>query len=254
MSLASILIAILSFIIVLVIFRYLLKPKDAKIIKDATTGEIIPGGELAASSSNNSAYSLWFFVNDYSQDYSKEKQVLHHVTPNTTDGVMVNLAANTNDLLVAVKIAQDTSVGSTDPSHHICQVNNIPIQKWIHLVVSIHGRIIDIYMNGKLVRSCLASAVPAISGLSANDVKIGGATSDVNNISTLLSTDTVVGVPGWSGYFAKFEYYPEAIDPQTVYYLYRAGYGGGSFLDYLNRYQVKVALLDNETEDTSFTF
>ena len=257
MSLASILIAILSFIIVLVIFRYLLTPKDAKIIKDAKTGEIIPGGELAASSSNNSAYSLWFFVNDYSQDYSKEKQVLHHVTPNTTDGVMVNLAANTNDLLVAVKIAQDTSVGSTDPSHHICQVNNIPIQKWIHLVVSIHGRIIDIYMNGKLVRSCLASAVPTISDLSANDVKIGGATSTVNDISTLLeplADQASNTASGWSGYFAKFEYYPEAIDPQTVYYLYRAGYGGGSFLDYLNRYQVKVALLDNETEDTSFTF
>lgn len=253
MSLASILIAILSFIIVLVIFRYLLKPKDAKIIKDASDGETISEDDLGASSSNNSAYSLWFFVNDYSQDYSNEKQVLHHVTPNTTDGVMVNLAANTNDLLVAVKLT--VAPGSNEPSHHICQVNNIPIQKWIHLVVSIHGRIIDIYMNGKLVRSCLASAVPAISGLSDNDVKIGGATSAVQNIEGLLPTvSNNDGVPGWSGYFAKFEYYPEAIDPQTVYYLYRAGYGGGSFLDYLNRYQVKVALLDNETEDTSFTF
>ena len=254
MSLASILIAILSFIIVLVIFRYLLKPKDAKIIKDAQTGETIAATDLDASSSNNSAYSLWFFVNDYSQNYSDEKQVLHHVDSNSdTDGVMVNLAANTNDLLVAVKL---TVASSNDPSHHICQVSNIPIQKWIHLVVSIHGRIIDIYMNGKLVRSCLASAVPNIGSLADHNVKIGGATpSGVNNISTLLSDQqSTDGVAGWSGYFAKFEYYPEAIDPQTVYYLYRAGYGGGSFLDYLNRYQVKVALLDNETEDTSFTF
>ena len=250
MSLASILIAILSFIIVLVIFRYLLKPKDAKIIKDASDGETIDKDDLGASQSNNSAYSLWFFVNDYSQDYSNEKQVLHHATPNSTDGVMVNLAANTNDLLVAVKL----NGTGTDPSHHICQVNNIPIQKWIHLVVSIHGRIIDIYMNGKLVRSCLASAVPNIGSLADHNVKIGGATTAVQNIEGLLSSGAVVGVAGWSGYFAKFEYYPEAIDPQTVYYLYRAGYGGGSFLDYLNRYQVKVALLDNETEDTSFTF
>ena len=109
-------------------------------------------------------------------------------------------------------------------------------------------------MNGKLVRSCLASAVPNIGSLADHNVKIGGATSAVQNINGLLPADNVDGVAGWSGYFAKFEYYPEAIDPQTVYYLYRAGYGGGSFLDYLNRYQVKVALLDNETEDTSFTF
>ena len=86
MSLASILIAILSFIIVLVIFRYLLKPKDAKIIKDAETGETISKDDLDASSTNNCAYSLWFFVNDYSKSYSSEKQVLHHIVSGT-DGV-----------------------------------------------------------------------------------------------------------------------------------------------------------------------
>lgn len=250
MSLASILIAILSFIIVLVIFRYLLKPKDAKIIKDAQTGETISKDDLDASSTNNCAYSLWFFVNDYSKSYSSEKQVLHH---DGTAGVMVNLAANSNDLLVAVKLT--VASGSNDPTHKVCEVKNIPIQKWIHLVVSIHGRTIDIYMNGKLVRSCLAGAVPNINGLSDEEVKIGAATTATGDISTILDTTTSVNVvTGWSGYFAKFEYYPEAVDPQTVYYLYRAGYGGGSFLDYLNRYQVKVALLDNETEDASFTF
>jgi hypothetical protein len=249
MSLASILIAILSFIIVLVIFRYLLKPKDAKIIKDAQTGETIAATDLDASSTNNCAYSLWFFVNDYSTSYSSEKTVLHHVVSGT-DGVMVNLAANSNDLLVAVKL-------NGTPTHKICEVKNIPIQKWIHLVVSIHGRTIDIYMNGKLVRSCLANDVPDIGDLTQYSVNIGksaGSTS-TGDISTILDTTTSVGVvTGWSGYFAKFEYYPDAVDPQTVYYLYRAGYGGGSFLDYLNRYQVKVALLDNETEDASFTF
>ena len=246
MSLASILIAILSFIIVLVIFRYLLKPKDAKIIKDAQTGETIAATDLDSSSTNNCAYSLWFFVNDYSKSYSSEKQVLHHVVSGT-DGVMVNLAANSNDLKVAVKL---------NTTHKVCEVKNIPIQKWIHLVVSIHGRTIDIYMNGKLVRSCLADEVPKINGLSDKEVKIGAATAAVQDISGLLIDPASgnKGVAGWSGYFAKFEYYPEAVDPQTVYYLYRAGYGGGSFLDYLNRYQVKVALLDNETEDASFTF
>jgi hypothetical protein len=253
MSLASILIAILSFIIVLVIFRYLLKPKDAKIIKDAQTGETIAATDLDSSSTNNCAYSLWFFVNDYSQNYGKEKTVLHHVvTDDGIDGVMVNLAANSNDLLVAVKL---------NTKHKVCEVKNIPIQKWIHLVVSIHGRTIDIYMNGKLVRSCLANDVPDIGKLTENPVKIGktaGSSGTTRDISTILETNIndqkKNTFTGWSGYFAKFEYYPEAVDPQTVYYLYRAGYGGGSFLDYLNRYQVKVALLDNETEDASFTF
>lgn len=237
MSLASILIAILSFIVILLIFRYLISSANTKIIYDGN--ETKEYDDLASSGSNNCAYSLWFFVDDFSVSYGSEKPILYHVRDNNSlaksDGVTVTLGDTINNLDVEVKL-QTTS--------KICTIPNIPIQKWIHLVVSIHGRVIDLYLNGKLVRSCLAEQVPAISTLSGQPVKIAPAIGDTN--------DETKTVTGFSGYHAKFEYYPEAIDPQTVYYLYRSGYGGGSFMDYLNRYQFKLALLNNEVEESSF--
>ena len=238
MSLASILIAIFSFIIILIIFRYLISSANTKIIHDGN--ETKQYDDLAASGSSNCAYSLWFFIDDFSVNYNSEKPILYHNIDSNNlrkeDGVTVTLGSTINDLDVVVRLQNDGSKR--------CTIPNIPIQKWIHLVVSIHGRVIDLYLNGKLVRSCLAEEVPKIDSLSGQPVKISPSITDTNN-----SNNTVTG---FSGYHAKFEYYPEAIDPQTVYYLYRSGYGGGSFMDYLNRYQFKLALLNNEVEESSF--
>lgn len=238
MSLASILIAILSFIVILLIFRYLISSANTKIIYDGN--ETKEYDDLASSGSNNCAYSLWFFVDDFNVNYNFEKPILYHnIDKNNLDkenGVTVTLGRTINDLDVVVKLQNGNS--------KTCTIPNIPIQKWIHLVVSIHGRVIDLYLNGKLVRSCLAEEVPNISSLSRQPVIISPTITD--------TIDTTKNVTGFSGYHAKFEYYPEAIDPQTVYYLYRSGYGGGSFMDYLNRYQFKLALLNNEVEESSF--
>ena len=242
MSLASILIAILSFIVILIIFRYLISSVNTKIIHDGKEEKTYKKEDLPNSTSNNCAYSLWFFINDFSDGYGYKKGIMYHSDGTPTGGVTVTLGENSNDLDVIVKTISSSSSSSSSKT---CTIRNIPIQKWIHLVVSIHGRVIDLYLNGKLVRSCLSADVPNIGGLSNNQ--------DVIVAPTINKSDGSSGtITGFSGYHAKFEYYPEAIDPQTVYYLYRSGYGGGSFMDYLNRYQLKLAVLSNEVEQSSF--
>ena len=246
MSLASILIAILSFIVILIIFRYLISSVNTKIIHDGNEPKTYDKNDLPKSTSNNCAYSLWFFINDFGVDYGYKKGIMYHIDPNDSrsddykKGVTVTLGNTINDLDVVVRTENSNQI---QPSK-TCTIRNIPIQKWIHLVVSIHGRVIDLYLNGKLVRSCLSADVPNIGGLSNQDVIVAP--------SIDKSDGTSGSITGFSGYHAKFEYYPEAIDPQTVYYLYRSGYGGGSFMDYLNRYQLKLAVLSNEVEQSSF--
>ena len=242
MSLASILIAILSFIVILIIFRYLISSVNTKIIHDGKEEKIYDKNDLPNSTSSNCAYSLWFFINDFGVNYGADKGIMYHTigdSNNKDDGVTVTLGDTINDLDIVVR--------TQNSNHKTCTIRNIPIQKWIHLVVSIHGRVIDLYLNGKLVRSCLSADVPNIGGLSNQDVIVAPTIPKSNRAAD--SNDTITG---FSGYHAKFEYYPEAIDPQTVYYLYRSGYGGGSFMDYLNRYQLKLAVLSNEVEQSSF--
>ena len=247
MSLASILIAILSFIVILIIFRYLISSVNTKIIHNGKEQKIYKKEDLPNSTSNNCAYSLWFFIDNFSDGYGLDKGIMYHIdtslsgADDSKKGVTVTLGATSNDLDVVVR----TTNSSLSTPSKTCTIRNIPIQKWIHLVVSIHGRVIDLYLNGKLVRSCLSADLPNIIGLSDKPVKVAPLLTTINGDQTITTT-------GFSGYHAKFEYYPEAIDPQTVYYLYRSGYGGGSFMDYLNRYQLKLAVLSNEVEQSSF--
>ena len=45
------------------------------------------------------------------------------------------------------------------PSIHNCIVQNIPLQKWVSLIVSSTSRQTDVYLNGELVNSCLLPGV-----------------------------------------------------------------------------------------------
>ena len=45
-----------------------------------------------------------------------------------------------------------------------CTVKNFPLQKWVNLLVSVHQRTLDIYINGKLVRTCLLDGAMKVSG------------------------------------------------------------------------------------------
>ena len=78
MSLASILIAILSFIVILIIFRYLISSVNTKIIHDGKEEKTYKKEDLPNSTSNNCAYSLWFFINDFSDGYGYKKGIMYH--------------------------------------------------------------------------------------------------------------------------------------------------------------------------------
>ena len=46
-----------------------------------------------------------------------------------------------------------------DPTRE-CDLKNVPVQRWVHLVVVVINRTIDVYLNGKLRRSCTLENVP----------------------------------------------------------------------------------------------
>ena len=81
--------------------------------------------------------------------------------------------------------------------------NNFPIQTWTHVIVSIDNNYIDVYLNGKLVKSVQAVlAAPS------------------------RTTDIVYGTP--KAYLAKFVRNTYPIDPQTAWDHYTTGNGMSS--------------------------
>ena len=50
-----------------------------------------------------------------------------------------------------------------DPTLGTCVYRAIPLQKWVHVVVSVYNQVVDIFIDGQLASSCVLKAFPAIS-------------------------------------------------------------------------------------------
>jgi hypothetical protein len=135
-----------------------------------------------------------------------------------------------NNLNVAVACYPSSNSAAAAPLIHQCNVSNIPLQKWVNLIISVYGRTLDIYLDGKLVNTCV---LPGIAKINQN--------ADV----------FVTPAGGFSGWTSTFQYWPESCDPQKAWDIYKKGYGG-SWLGNFGKYSVKVSLMEGETEEATF--
>lgn len=113
------------------------------------------------------------------------------------------------------------------PSRGECQLENIPLQTWTNVVVVVQDRAVDMYLDGRLVKSCLFTGIP----------------------KTITGADfQITPDGGFMGYTAGATYYNRALGPSEVYGIYQAGHGGGSFWNSIfGSYGVRVSLVDGGT-------
>lgn len=88
---------------------------------------------------------------------------------------------------------------------YVCDVTNIPLQRWVQISVVLWNRTLDIYVNGKLVRSCVLPGVPA--HLPGSQIWIGA--SDRSNT--------------FNGYISRLKYFNRACTAEEIYNMYLAG-------------------------------
>ena len=111
----------------------------------------------------------------------------------------------------------------------MCSITNFPIQSWVNLILSINGRTVDVYLDGKLVRTCLLPNIPKT--IPDSNLKI-----------------TPNG--GFSGWTSKFQYWNKALNPQQAYNVYKDGLGTG-FSNFFDKYKLKFSYLVNNVEEGS---
>ena len=115
---------------------------------------------------------------------------------------------------------------------HKCGISNIPIQKWVNLIISVYGRTMDLYIDGKLVRTCLLPGV-----------------ASVNNNANIYVTPK----GGFDGWTSKIQYYPDSLNPQDAWNIYIKGYSGNFLSNLFGSYQVEISLIENGTTQNSVT-
>lgn len=83
-----------------------------------------------------------------------------------------------------------------------CDVVQLPIQRWVHVAVTLWNRTADVYINGKLNRSCVLENVPKINYK--------------HNLYVLQNG-------GFNGKLAQLRYYNRALNATEVYSQYSKG-------------------------------
>ena len=252
MSPLSIVITIVVIVLILMLLRYLFTdPYTLQNIQDGKTSSTISASSLATNGndvpSSNFAYSVWFYINNWNYRYGEEKVIFGRMGSMSGDGKgsisgisgldpcpAVVLGAVENNISISLGCYPGADQQPTTPGGntvvHTCSVANVPIQKWVNLVVSVYGRSMDIYIDGKLVRTCLLPGV-----------------ASVNNNSNIYVTPK----GGFEGWTSKLQYYPDSLNPQEVWNNYTKGYSNWSSM--FNAYQVQISLVENGSTQSSVT-
>ena len=248
----SIVIIVVIIVLLYTLWKYILSdPYTLQGLQNAETSSTISASSLETNGtdvpSSNFAYSIWFYVNDWNYRYGKPKVIFGRMgSKSSTDtgsvpGISgldpcpaVVLGAVENNIMVSLGCypganQQPTTTGG-NTIVHTCGITNIPIQKWVNLVVSVYGRTMDLYIDGKLVRTCMLPGV-----------------ASVNNNADIYVTPA----GGFNGWTSKFQYYPNSLNPQDAWNIYTKGYGSWSSM--FNSYQVEISLVENGQTQSSVT-
>ena len=248
-------------ILLYIIIHYITKERDT-LNANITAGNVMTIIDPTSSGANNMnsgnfTYSVWFYINDWNYRYGEQKIILGRsgaalASEPMTNGVdasnssesnnpndlsslqpcpFVILGGKENNLTIAVTCYTNTSTDSQGMVHYL-EIVNIPIQKWVNLFFSVYGRTLDVYIDGKLVRT----------GILPGTAKI------TPNAKVYLTPNG-----GFNGWTSKLQYWNSASNPQMAWDTYMNGYGAGLFANLFGKYKVKVALLTDNQEKAQFT-
>ena len=199
------------------------------------TGLIVPNSAFPIGINSNFMFSIWFFIDDYNNNnLSNYKYIATLAGIDSSDFVptlFTFLTPYTNNLGIGI-LTQNSTGQSSNP--HYYYIENIPLQKWNCLLISVVDRTMDIYLEGKLVNSFILSGFYVTKPYTT--LYIG------NN-----------GNNSFEGYITRARYANGGVNPQEAYNIYKEGIGTSFTGDFFNRYKLKVGLYEYNDKVGGFT-
>lgn len=231
-----------------------------------TNKNIISNKDFDENNTSNFMISTWFYVENWGNEISSEKNVLYVSTsPNSTTpadlknkligisssvealnnpattpykNLAISLDKYENNLLIDIETYSDSIENKTTFTRYL--IKNIPIQKWNNITLSVDTKTLDVYLDGKLRNSFI------LHGIYKNKYENNGQ----KNIYLGNLGDTNVG---FEGYITRVRYQPNSINPQEAYNIYKNGISSSLAKTMYNKYGLKVSFLEHDKERGSFT-
>jgi hypothetical protein len=121
----------------------------------------------------------------------------------------------------------------------LCTIRNVQLQKWINLTMSVYGNTLDLYLDGKLVRTCILTTMP--TALASGESAYVGGGYTVNPDKTIKTNDT----GDLQGYISNVVFKADYFTPEEAWSIYSAGYSGAGMFNFLTSYKLVFSVTNN---------
>jgi len=233
MSPVAIILGIIIVVLIYVLYKYFTT-------STATLGSLV---DLSKTNSNTAftkkedlkdptttrySYGLWLYIDTWNSDSGKT--IFYRKASISTDtNPVYDIRLYLETSSPTLKCSFYTTTTDTSKTETITITTNFPIQKWVYITVSVDNKIIDCYIDGKLVTS------QQLKG----------------NLQSQTNSDIYVG--NFNAHLAKFQRTNAPTDPQTVWSNYSAGNGGNSLKKMFSSYGVDVSFKKDNIEQQKFS-
>lgn len=242
-SISGFILIILSAIVLYYLYRFLygMDTLESKVILGAAEQAGSSGGGVFQEKglqeispiTEGGEYSVttWLYLGGFKDSQGKNKHVLE-IRGSDFSTLVVAIGATTNKLLVRVgtqtgggantlnkeelqKLFNDTIIpsGLLQDANPMCDLPEIDLQRWIHVAVVLNGRTVDVYLDGKLARSCV---LPGFYRVDPKGVRM-----------------KLLDMGGFDGYISDVTTYGYALNPDQIYRIYMAGPSDASLSGFL---------------------
>lgn len=198
----------------------------------------LPGKDVRVKQGGEYTISFWMYITSWEHRAGLAKSVLQILDENMPDKILLNTVLYPNEAKMMVRV--NTIGGSLEGSDYTqagkfadlmsgngaiemtgsgvmpkCDIQDIDLQRWINITVSVNGRIVDIYYDGKLARSCVLPDLPQASDSGTQYVQVGNK-------------------GGFGGKLSGVQFFAYPLTPDRIYSIYQAGpMGQRGFIGYL---------------------
>lgn len=164
--------------------------------------------------------SSWIYIKTLPTNKS-----LFKIANGTTTYLDVSMS---NTASLSYEINATTDPVTSNPTHTI--MDNFPLQKWVFLIISVDNNIVDLYIDGKLLRSH----------------KIDGTVTSINEASSIHFGTNI------DGFLAKMDREPRPISPSEAWDKYMDGNGGNYFSKMFANYGGTVTITKDDLDVRQF--
>lgn len=229
MNYTLIILGILLVVVIYILYKVISEKGKSVVNKLTSTESNGKMGLINLSKPNSSRYYLswWLYIDQLSSNGTNIFKIQYD---DSNKRVSVDVDANSK---MTYKLKQSSGTTPTD----LTLMENFPLQKWVYCVLSVDNDLVDIYIDGKMIRSQkMGFKVQHPSGDDGDEIIFAQHQANSGN----------------KFYLAKMERVPQPMDPSNAWSKYMEGNGGNYFSRLFSNYGASFTITKDDLDVRKF--